>query len=278
MNEGHAKTTLPVLDTIRSLAWRSDLSFLAFEDHVERRGDYVVARSPTNPGYWWGNFVLFDRAPRDAADAARMRAVFDAEVGCDPAVRHTAIGWDEAAPGAIDAFEREGLERDEGVVLVATEVHPPRRPHDGLVVRQLETSAEWDAAVAARVVDRDPVHTDAARYATFEHARMARCRRMVDAGLGAWWAAFEGDTLVGDLGIFRQGPLGRFQNVFTRANARGRGVCGTLVWQVSRRALDEGAQSLVMVADPGYHAARIYESVGFVRDPAEHTYGVCAAG
>ena len=44
-------------------------------------------------------------------------------------------------------------------------------------------------------------------------------------------------------------------------------------------ALVQGTiDALVMVAAPGYHAARIYESVGFVQDPAEHTYGVCAAG
>ena len=39
--------------------------------------------------------------------------------------------------------------------------------------------------------------------------------------------------------------------------------CQTLVYEVSRRALAWGLATLVMVADPDYHAARIYESLGF---------------
>jgi hypothetical protein len=34
-----------------------------------------------------------------------------------------------------------------------------------------------------------------------------------------------------------------------------------------------GIEKLVMVADENYHAARIYESVGF--KPVEKIYGVC---
>ncbi len=59
--------------------------------------------------------------------------------------------------------------------------------------------------------------------------------------------------------------LARYQRVETHPEFRGRGLAGTLVWQVGRYGFDElGVQRLVMVADPAYLAVRIYRSVGFV--------------
>ena len=42
------------------------------------------------------------------------------------------------------------------------------------------------------------------------------------------------------------------------------GLAGTLVWQAGQYALDQlGARALVILADPGEAAIRIYRSVGF---------------
>jgi predicted GNAT family acetyltransferase len=58
--------------------------------------------------------------------------------------------------------------------------------------------------------------------------------------------------------------LARFQAVETHPDHRGRGLAGTLVHHVSGYGFRElGADTLVMVADPGYHAIRVYRSVGF---------------
>jgi predicted GNAT family acetyltransferase len=68
--------------------------------------------------------------------------------------------------------------------------------------------------------------------------------------------------------------VGRFQAVGTHPDHRRQGICATLVYETARRALATGrAVTLVMVADPDYHAARIYESVGFAA--AEQQVGIC---
>lgn len=62
----------------------------------------------------------------------------------------------------------------------------------------------------------------------------------------------------------RCGDLGRFQLVGTDPRFARRGVCSTLVHDASRWALTElGVDALVIAADAEYHAARVYESVGF---------------
>ena len=51
-----------------SLGYRTDLFVRAFDGVVEDRGRHIVVRTPSNPGFWWGNLLLYPDAP-DAADA-----------------------------------------------------------------------------------------------------------------------------------------------------------------------------------------------------------------
>src|SRR6478609_6608617 len=84
-------------------------------------------------------------------------------------------------------------------------------------------------------------------------------------GHGAWFGAFLDGVLVAQMGLVRAGAgLARFQAVETHPDQRGRGLAGTLVHHVSGYGFTElGAHTLVMVADPGYHAIRVYRAVGF---------------
>ena len=54
--------------------WATDLTVLeASGSHVERHDDHLVVRTPRNPGYHWGNFVLVTD-PSASDDAARWLA------------------------------------------------------------------------------------------------------------------------------------------------------------------------------------------------------------
>jgi len=79
---------------------------------------------------------------------------------------------------------------------------------------------------------------------------------------------------VADLGVFVERGVGRYQAVGTHPDFRRRGICGALVHQAGQYAFERlGAETLVMVADEAYHAARIYESVGF--QPTERQFSLC---
>jgi ribosomal protein S18 acetylase RimI-like enzyme len=51
--------------------------------------------------------------------------------------------------------------------------------------------------------------------------------------------------------------------VETHPDARRRGLASALVHLAGMTALDAGADTLVIVADPSYHAIDLYRSVGF---------------
>jgi ribosomal protein S18 acetylase RimI-like enzyme len=244
----------------------------SFDSVIEHLGDVLRVWSPTSPDYYFGNFLVHDEAPAPGEAAARI-ARFREAFAHDPAIRHVCLRWDrpDGAAGALDDFVADGFIVDQAVVLTARAVRPPPHPNRDLAVRAVRTDAEW-AAVTALQVDT-VVEEHGARAADFGREQCVRYRRFVEEGRGVWFGAFDGDALAGDLGVFVAGGLGRFQAVETAPAYRRRGVCGTLVHHAARHAFDAlGAAHLVMVADPEYHAARIYESVGFT--PAERLVAV----
>lgn len=248
---------------ITSLGVRTDLALLRLGGStVDDRGDHLVVRSPHNPTFWWGNFLLLP-GPPPVEQTDHWLEVF-AETF--PTAQHVAIGFDgvdstaAAAPGFVD----RGLNAETSAVMTANEVHEPPRPNHDAEYRQLSSADDWDQLVELRMAAMDAAH-DVEGYRSFTVAKVATIRSLVEGGHGGWFGAFEDGRLLSGMGLFRASDgLARFQNVETRPEARGRGLAGTLVHHVSLYGFDElGARTLVMVADPDYLAIRIYRSVGF---------------
>ena len=247
---------------VRSLGFRTDLALLERAGSaIEDCGDHLVVRSPSNPTFYWGNFLLLDHVP--AAD--RVDAWLDRFEAALPAARHRSFGFDAPHASAADlaAFADRGLEVDTSTVMTATSVHPPAHPNDAATSRTLEGDADWTGSVELTLACNDEYEPVSHR--TFVERRAASNRAVVEAGHGAWFGAFLEGTLVSQMGLVMAGPsLARFQLVETHPDVRGRGLAGTLVHHVSRYGLDTlGAETLVMVADPEYLAIRLYRSVGF---------------
>jgi ribosomal protein S18 acetylase RimI-like enzyme len=249
---------------IQSLGYRTDLIFPRFDGEVLDRGDYIVIRTPANPTFYWGNFLLFPTPPA-AGDFDRWRQLFDQEIGVPPVTNHLAFGWDtvQGETGDLEPFLAAGFGANTSVVLTACEVRRPPKYNPEIVVRRITEDWEWEGALEVQIACRKPEH-GLESYRAFKARQMARWRAMSEAGLGKWFGAFLRDRVVGDLGVFTDGDVGRFQSVGTHPECRRQGICGALVFEAARHAFEQmGAKTLVMVADENYHAAKIYESVGF---------------
>ncbi|QRN99140.1 GNAT family N-acetyltransferase [Archangium violaceum] len=247
-----------------SLGNETDLFFPRFEGQVVDRGPYLVVRTPANPTFYWGNYLIFD-APPGERDFPRWMDLFVEELGRPPQVRHVLFGWSGGEPSAaaLAPFTREGFELSEDLVLATSAVHAPPHPNTEATFRPLETDAEWAEALEHQVLMREP-HFDEAPYRDFKARQLARYRRMADAGRGAWFGAFLGERLVADLGLFHEGPLARYQSVETHPDFRRRGLCGTLVWRAAEYAREHwGVKQWVIVAVSDGPATSIYTSVGF---------------
>lgn len=258
---------------VRSLGYRTDLIFAAFNGQVIDRGDHLVVRTPSNPTFYWGNFLLFEMPPQKG-DFERWRRLFAAEIGAFPTVRHETFGWDVTSGevGEVAPFLNHGFKLGRSTVLAATELRPPEQPAAGLLIRPLETQEDWRLALENQVLCRETAYEEAG-YREFKERQMPDYRSMSAAGHGAWFGAFSDGDLVADLGIFHDGTVARYQNVETHPGHRRQGIAGSLVYHAGQYALTNfGVETLVIVADHESAASRLYRSLAF--DPRELQVGL----
>ncbi|HEY2508281.1 MAG TPA: GNAT family N-acetyltransferase [Streptosporangiaceae bacterium] len=245
---------------VRSLGYRTDLMVRRLEgSQIEDHDDCLVIRSPQNPTYWWGNFLLLQGPPepdRTSAWLSRFATEF-------PGARHVAIGIDvtEAALVEPAGLLAAGLREQRAGVLTAARLSEPPRPNTTATYRALAGDDDWQQAAELRAVlsagepGGEPL---------FLAARIAAERALAEAGHGSWFGAFVDGRLVAQLGLITDGGgIARYQNVETHPAQRRQGLAGTLVWQAGQQCLATGATTLVMVADPDDVAIRVYRSVGF---------------
>ncbi len=258
---------------IKSLGYRTDLFFSIFNGVIHDRGDYLVILTPSNPAYYWGNYLIFPDPPR-RGDFDRWKTLFAQEINARQETHHLVFAWDgvDGETGKIKPFIEAGFLLVQNLVLTARQVVEPPKNNTEVEIRPLSTDWEWEQALQNQIICRNPVFA-LDEYTPFKRARMDQYRRMTQAGLGEWFGAFYQGRLVADLGLYGGSEFARFQSVETHPEYRRRGICGALVYQASRYGLENmGASQLVMIADEHYFAARIYESVGF--RPAERQVGL----
>ncbi|WP_189071526.1 GNAT family N-acetyltransferase [Deinococcus sedimenti] len=253
----------------RSLGYFTDVALRRQEgSDVQVRADCTVVRSPANPTFWWGNFLLMPALPAPG-DLEAWEATFQREF---PGAAHRVYGVD--APGLAlsgppaEEFRAAGYDVRADTVLTAARTHEPRRINRDAQLRVLTGDTDWAAALAMReaVNAADPHPHEAQGYRAFAARKLAAYRAAQAAGHGALLGAFDDHgRMLSGLGIFDAGDgVARYQNVETHPDARSRGLAGTLVPHAGEWAREHlHARTLVIVADPDYHAQRLYESVGF---------------
>jgi ribosomal protein S18 acetylase RimI-like enzyme len=248
---------------VTSLGYRTDLMIRALEgSQVIHHPGYVTVRTPANPAFWWGNFMLLpEKAAREGAEPclALLRSEF-------PASAHVALGIDvtSGAAAGLDDFAAAGLDVQHDTVLTAAALREPPHPNHAAVLRELAGDDDWRQSAQLRAVcdaEEGGYPADPA----FIAARDAARRTLAGTGHGAWFGAFLDGQLASQLGVFsdRRG-VARYQEVATHPDARRQGLAATLLCHAARYATGHlAATTLVIVADPGEPAIGVYRGVGF---------------
>jgi ribosomal protein S18 acetylase RimI-like enzyme len=260
----------------RSLVLATDIDVLAIDHTVSRRDGYLVVRSPSNPAFWHGNFLVFDDAP-GRGDGARWERLFEREFADEPRVRHRTLRWDRTdgnTGASTEEFTERGydLESEIGLVAEAGELIAHPRANQDVGIRRLDPTTDgqdellWTSVVEIQVAGRD-ARMNEHDYRAFCRARFSELRALFHAGRGGWYVALTpAGEVAASCGIVATGDRGRFQAVETAPAHRRRGICSRLVVVAAAHAAAEHSlRSLVIAADADYHALGLYESLGFRR-------------
>lgn len=248
---------------VTSLGFRTDLMLLEMGGSVVTgRPTHQVVRTPANPGFWWGNFLLLG-SPLREGDAERWASEFGESF---PEAGHLALGVDGTDGDAGDPAElaRLGVAVDVSAVLTTEEMPAPGRPGPGVDIRPLSGDEDWSQAAELRAAC-DESGLSGPAYREFVETHQAGQRRLCEDGYGAWFGAFVDGRMRAGAGMFTDGSgLGRYQVVETHPEYRRRGLASALVQHAGHWGLTElRARTLVIVADPEYHAIGLYRKLGF---------------
>lgn len=245
---------------MKSLEFLTDLLAMSGASEVEVHPNRVVQRTPTEPDFWFGNRVIFTDPPEDACAAIGQ---FQADF---PQARHICVGWDvpnlPVSP-VRGLFEGTKVTIDEGDALILTgPLHRVPTP-PGITLRTFGPQ-DWPQShdIGLETAREDSLPPE--RYREYLEGRTRTRQRQIAAGLAQWFGAFDGDLLVGDMGIVQNQSFIRYQAVQTRTGYRRRGVASALLGYALEwgRARAPGALP-VIVADAGSDAGRLYRRAGF---------------
>ncbi len=249
----------------RSLGLWTEIELAQTRGAVADRGDYLAVTTPDDPTYDFGN-VLVLAAPVQPGTLPRWLERFAAEVGTPPSIKHVTLRWDTTTGevGARAELEAAGFRVEVDQVMLARAVVGPAAI-SGLTLRALTADELVLTAELAFAISED--HGDLHRQVLARRA--AWQADLVRAGRAVFRAAFDGDALVGSVGIVSLWRFARYQDVQVAVAHRQRGIASALLAAAARDMEATGASVMVIVAEPGSPAAAVYARAGF--DIAELT-------
>jgi hypothetical protein len=204
-----------------SIAFATDLAArLAEGGTAEQAEGFRVIRTPANPAFRWGNFLLVDRAT-GLVDPERWvlrhRAAF-------PDLDFTTLGVDDPDPRFDDSpWQAAGFDVERSAVLRAAAAGIGRSDAG---VEEVAGDAAW-ADVEAIELELSAGESD---HAAFVRRRIDAERSAVERGSAAWLGVRMDGRIVSALGVLpAPGGTARYQNVGTLTAYRRRGAAGRLV-------------------------------------------------
>jgi len=246
----------------------TDLALLATRGaSIVDRGDYLVVETPDDPGYYFGNLLALPAAPQ-IGEVAYWTRRFALELGKKPEIRHVTLQWDDptGATGAADELVAAGFVVEVHEVRTAAQLVTPPAPA-GVTIRAMDPDdVRASIELAWGISDR---HDES--YRAFLRRRAAWHASLVERGAAGFWGAYDDATgeLAGSLGLVPLGDVRRYQDVQTAPTHRKRGIAAALL----ATAAASGTTPLVIVAELGGAAARVYERLGL--RVVEHIGSAC---
>jgi hypothetical protein len=129
------------------LSWHTDLAVLRLEGStIDERPDHLVVRTPANPLYYWGNFVLVTD-PGRVDEPEHWLDVFETE---HPEAAHRSIGL-VTRPTDAASWQALDLELTHDDVLVAQTCPEPTPVPQGYLVKQIADAIEWEQSTGLRI-------------------------------------------------------------------------------------------------------------------------------
>lgn len=247
---------------------RTDIHIAGLLGGIEEHESHFVVRTPENPGFFFGNYIVLKRKP---SQIKPWLDAFDSAFGTK--IDHRLIAWGGSSldEGLLAEAKRLGMNPDSAAEL-SMHASPPAGPVPaGWKCRRLDPSIDWDASVKLDIASNVTEMSGSDQFRKFREAVRATRLKWIQQDLATWWGVFADEVLIAQCGIVHCQELGRYQAVETHPDWRRQGACSLLINTVARATLsDPGIDRLLLAAEVEGPALALYKRLGFVETGQDH--------
>jgi GNAT superfamily N-acetyltransferase len=249
-------------DKVKTLAMKTDLFFHQLEASMDYIKDYILVKTKTRPEYFWGNYLITTKKIDSTETLQNILATYSEFFKSHNDFKTIAFDISDGDIGDETILSEQGFTIERNKLLSTSEVNPPPKFNEKFEFKQISITSEIEQLIEVHV--SEDWYLPKEQEIPFLNDKFKSLNELEKRGIGKRFGAYIDGKLVADLGIYSEGTLGRFNDVATHKEYQRRGLCGSLVYKASQYAFEKmGIDLLTMQADENYHAAKIYESVGF---------------
>lgn len=248
----------------KSLGAQTNFLMDSFLAETDERDEYFVIQTPSRPTYFWGNYILMKQPPTLGC-FKKWIDIYEKEIGKRDNLGFCSITFDYDPDKTFDTseFNDNGFRVGVDKILVADKVIRPRKINEELIIKEYDLSNHIKEYVELHF-DPDWIYGSETEQMEFITGQGKEFASLIKKNSAKRYGGFLNGKLIADLGIYWDDNVVRFNSISTHSLYRRQGACSTLVYKVSKSLLEQfPLKKLVMQADEDYHAAGIYESIGF---------------
>ncbi|WP_028669163.1 GNAT family N-acetyltransferase [Saccharospirillum impatiens] len=249
-----------------SLGVQSDFIVSHLESDLIDQADFAVYRTLGSPDFHFGNFLAL-KVPLATKNRVDWEQEFDVSFSGVEGIAHRNFIWpiiaSEPTP-VISDYERAHYEYIENHVLMmpSNALLTPSRLNTALRIQPFRDDEQiWSQWRDISVAQRDQGH-DEAGFRHYLAGRERTYRTLARFGHGDFYAALQGERLVGFAGVFMLNDMARYQLVRVIPECQNQGIARTLIHQMAQYVGSKVSQQII-IADADYHASALYQRLGF---------------
>jgi hypothetical protein len=247
-----------------SPAYKTHLFFPEFDGLIENHERFLCVRTPSNNDFMWGNFLLFESPPKKT-DLQEWKKIYSTLFPHN--TWFMTFGWNrgEVDPGTQSQLLSEKFLIETDTVLIMDNSELPTKFNSGVTLQVVSTKSAWDF-VTHQHIEFLCSGAHRSEQIKFEQSRFSTYQKMSEAGFGYWFVALLDGIPAGDMGIFFNGSVARFQEVLTYPFARRNGVCRSLCHLAAKYVRENHPINQFVTITDEAHARSAYLDIGFKVD------------
>ena len=239
----------------------------------EANEQVIVYKTKTRPDYWFGNYIV-SSSPVTSESLPEIRSQWQREFSQEAGILWQIVEWEIPFDGEMPDVSKVAIalnaEIDIRIVRIAMrgefqfQLSRTELVADIKLIK-VKNEVQYENALKIALADHQAAPVSEATF-DFIQWRLEQRRQSVILGNGNWWLLMNQGMPVASCGLFFDPDClkGRFREVTTHPEWRGRGFAAKLCGMLAQMFLEQGqVQELIIVSEPDSIADRIYSKLGF---------------